>query len=354
MYRDNVSPASILIVKTSSLGDIIQAFNVLDDLKNRFPKVSIDWAVEAKFYPVVSSHPLVRRAIPLEIKGKKNIFPGLRNLRKERYDLVFDLQGNTKSGVITMLSRAKKKVGFGLKTVREWPNILATNVRFEISKEKNIRLFYLELIEKFFTVQSSKDFEGVRFKVTEEEKSQVDQIVAKVPGEKKIMVCPGSKWPNKQLKKETFLTFLQKIEEEYRASFLLVWGSAEEKELAKFLSKHLKVSYVVDKLPINMWQNLMNETDLVIAVDSSALHLCGTTLAPSFSVFGPTSFETFKPIGSRHTGLQGRCPYGQVFVKQCPLLRSCMTGACMKDLKVVELFQAFQNQCDFLRLEQPL
>ena len=353
MYKDNILPSSILIVKTSSLGDIVQAFNLLDDLKNRFPNVSIDWAVEAVFFPIVSSHPLVRRAIPLDIKGRKNLFQGLKSLRKEKYDLVFDLQGNTKSGVITLLSRGKKKVGFGSKTVREWPNVLATNVRFNISKEKNIRIFYLELIENYFKKKSFGDFKGVRFKISEEEKKRLEKIVAKVPAKKTIMVCPGSKWPNKQLKLETLIQFLQKIEEEYEASFLLIWGSEEEKVLANQLREKLKVSHVVERLPISLWQNLMNEADLVIAVDSSALHLCGTTLTPSFSVFGPTAIDTFKPIGARHTGIQGQCPYGKVFVKQCPILKSCKTGACIKDLKVEELFQAFQSQCGFLRPLQP-
>ena len=163
------------------------------------------------------------------------------------------------------------------------------------------------------------------------------------------MVCPGSKWVNKQLKAETLIAFLKKIEGELKASFLLVWGDALEKELCEELNAHLKISHVVDKLPLAVWQNLMNEADLVIAVDSSALHLCGTTTTPSFSIFGPTAPKVFKPIGERHFAIQGKCPYGMVFEKQCPLLRSCPTGACIKEMTAEELFQAFQNQRVFLQ-----
>src|SRR5882724_4710863 len=112
MYKDPVNPASILIVKTSSLGDIIQAFNVLDDLHNRFPTASIDWAVEASFHSIVAAHPLVRRAIPLAIKRRRNLWGALRALRQDRYDLVFDLQANCKSGLITLLARGGIKVGY--------------------------------------------------------------------------------------------------------------------------------------------------------------------------------------------------------------------------------------------------
>lgn len=353
MYKDHLLPSSILIVKTSSLGDIIQSFNVLDAIHKIIPGVQIDWVVEALFCPIVEAHPLVRKAIPLDIKGRKNLFQGIRGLRKERYDLILDLQANTKSGAITLLARGKNKVGYGLRSVREWPNILATKTRFDISKEKNIRVFYLELIEKYFGTLPKDDFEGVRFLISDREKGEIQKILRKVPGTNKIMVCPGSKWPNKQLNEGTLAAFLKRIETEYNASFLLIWGASDEKELCERLKVQLRTSLVVNKLSIPMWQNLINETDLVIAVDSSALHLAGTTQTPSFSIFGPTSFEVFKPIGKRHFGIQGRCPYNQHFLKQCPILRSCSTGACMKDFKVEELFQAFQSQCGFLQRESP-
>lgn len=331
------------------MGDIVQSFNVLDDLHRRFPGISVDWAVEASLFSIVAAHPLVRKAIPLDIKRRKNLFSSLRELRREKYDLVFDLQGNCKSGVITLLSRGKVKVGYDFKSVREWPNILATHLRFNVSKQKNIRLFYLELLERYFQKPISTEIEGVRFNIQPEEKGKIAHILSKVPAGPKIMVCPGSKWVNKQLKGDTLTIFLKMIELKYEASFLLIWGDEAEKQLSLGIAKELWRAYVVEKLAIPTWQNLMNEVDLVIAVDSSALHLCGTTSTPSFSIFGPTSPQIFKPIGQKHFAFQGPCPYRRTFEKQCPVLRSCPTGACMRDLKAEELFRAFQNQCGFLQ-----
>src|SRR3989344_3286320 len=150
MYSDSSIHLQILIIKTSSLGDIIQAFPILNALLRRFPRASIDWVVEEALAPLVSAHPLVRKTIPFNIQGlKKNglrasawksLWSSLRELRRDRYDLVFDLQANTKSGLLTALARACAKVGFGPKSVREWPNLLATNVRFDIPRQLNIRL----------------------------------------------------------------------------------------------------------------------------------------------------------------------------------------------------------------------
>lgn len=350
MYKDALLPATILIVKTSSLGDIVQTFTVLDDLKTRFPNVAIDWAVEALFYPIVAAHPLVRRAIPLDIKGRKNLWKGLKDLRREKYDLAFDFQGNCKSGVITYLSRAEVKVGYGMKSVREWPNVLGTHLRFNVSKEKNIRYFYLGLVESYFNSLAASEKGGVRFQINEQETARVAEILKPAAQTMKLMVCPGSRWVNKQMRPETLAAFLKKIEENFDVTFFLIWGDEMEKALCHQISSLLKRACIVDKLPIPTWQNLMSQVDLVIAVDSSALHLCGTTSTPSFSIFGPTSSHVFKPLGERHFAIQGACPYGRSFEKICPVLRTCPTGACMKELKVEELFAAFQNQCAFLRL----
>lgn len=353
MYKESLFPASILIVKTSSLGDIIQAFNVLDDLHRRFPSTSIDWVVEPSFYSIVSAHPLVRRAIPFDLKKRGSFWEGVRNLRGVKYDLVFDIQGNCKSGLITFFARSKVKVGYGLKSVREWPNVLATNIRYPISKQKNIRLYYLDLIAAYFNEAASSDIQGVRFKIGDKERERVAQILARASAKKKIMVCPGSRWENKQVSLKTFASFLQKIEKKTGASFFLVWGADSEKSFCEELASHLEQGIVIDKLPLPTWQNLMSEVDLVIAVDSSALHLCGTTATPSFSIFGPTSPHVFKPLGKNHVALQGPCPYGRVFEKQCPVLRTCPTGGCIKNLTAEELFEAFQNQCGFLQCGSP-
>ena len=260
--------------------------------------------------------------------------------------MVFDLQGNCKSGLVTLFSRSREKVGFGRKSVREWPNILATNSRFEISSAFNIRLQYVGLIQQFFQDQSDVKPDGVRFRIRPEEKSIIQKLLdgPELKRKMRVMVCPGSKWVNKQLPMETLFSFISKIEQSMNSSFLLVSGSDEERNYCHSLHQRLSsCSSIVDRLDLPLWQNLMNEMDLVIAVDSSALHLCATTSTPSFSVFGPTSPEIFKPIGANHFAFQGACPTCQVFEKQCPFLRSCKAGDCIRQINPDELFHHFWN-----------
>ena len=339
------SPQSILIVKTSSLGDVVQSFPVLQYLKERFPEVSIDWAISKELEGLVSSHPHIRKVIPIDFQSFRSLASAISSMRKITYDVLFDLQGNCKSGLITLLALAKKKVGFGLGSAREWPNIFATNHRFIISRRQNIRLFNLELVQLFFKDHQPFTIREDLLNLQEGDQARIEGILAKgCLKTVRIMVCPGSKWINKQLPVDTWKQFLLKISSYLNASFFFMWGSESEKKECEELCAALNGKNVlVDKLPLAVWQNLMNEMNLVLAVDSSALHFCGTTKTPSFSIFGPTSLKVFKPVGQKHLGIQGTCPYKQSFEKQCPLLRKCLTGACIRELDENVLFEAFQK-----------
>jgi heptosyltransferase-1 len=81
----------VLIVKTSSLGDIIQSFGVLDYLHNKFPGVEVDWVVESSLQSIVSAHPLVHKAIPVDTKSIRKKWSGIvaaiKTLREQQYDL---------------------------------------------------------------------------------------------------------------------------------------------------------------------------------------------------------------------------------------------------------------------------
>ncbi len=339
----------ILIVKSSSLGDIIQSFPVLNYLHRLFPGCKIDWVVEEHLTTIVQAHPLVRKAISIpmqklkkqffKVQGWKDLFASILLLRKERYERIFDLQGNCKSAVITFLSRGELKIGFDLFSVREWPNVLATKVRFFVPKEMNIRLQYLSLMQQFFLASDpdfEQEFQGVEFHIDDSEKALILPYCKKGT----TMVCPGSKWLNKQLPLRTWIDFLNQTQEKLQTRFLLVWGSLEEREHCLAIQRECKESEVLEmRLKIPTWQYLMNQMDLVIAVDSSALHLCGTTKTQSFSIFGPTSALVFRPPGKNHFALQGKCPYGKIFHKQCPALRTCQTGACIRELTADFLFK---------------
>ena len=112
-----MSPSRILIVKTSSMGDVVHALPVVADIQAHLPGVQIDWLVESAFAPIPQMHPGLRRVLPMAWrKWRGQLLSGstwaaigaLRHqLRDERYDLVLDLQGLLKSALWARQARPR-------------------------------------------------------------------------------------------------------------------------------------------------------------------------------------------------------------------------------------------------------
>jgi heptosyltransferase I len=357
---------SILIIKTSAIGDVIQTFPVLEYLRLRFPDAQIDWVVEQEIAPLLRAHPQVNNVIEVRTRSwKKAPFSSQtlsecrafnKKLRSTTYDLLFDLQGNTKSAVITSCAKAKAKIGFDWKSVREKSNLLVTNQRISVPTNINVRLKYLKLVQGYFNDDSEFAIQGIPLRISEEESLRLKQICQdpRLSKRPRLMVCFGSKWANKRMETATLTYLLQRIAADCDPSFLFIFGNEEEKGIAEGLDAHFNErSIPVGDLSLPLWQALMWEVDGVIAVDSAALHLCGTTQTPSFSVFGPTLPSYFKPMEARHVAVRGNCPYQRTFSSQCPVLRTCPTGACIHQLPVDDLFRSFK-EWSVTHLEQAL
>lgn len=346
----------VLIVKTSALGDIIQTYPVIRYIKQHFPHAQIDWAVEERCAELVQKHPLIRKTVCINTKQwrKFNEIKKFRQvLRDEEYDVVFDLQGNIKSGIITSQARSKNKVGFGLAAVPEWPNLLFTNRRYNPPKNQNIREDYLHLVKSYFLHKTdsvehkeSQTSQEPLLCLSLEEHESILRIMQNplLHDNQKVMVCPGSAWRNKQMTLETLENFLGKVQKLLNCVFIFVWGTSEEHVIAQHLSDSFPGKAVlIDRLPLPALQNLMTHMDLIIAMDSLPLHLAGTTNTPTFSIFGASSGQKYHPLGRQNQFFQGSCPYGRVFEKRCPVLRTCKTGACIRSLTAAEVFNALNE-----------
>lgn len=331
----------ILIVKTSSLGDIIHCFPVIAYLREKFPTSQIDWVAEKGCQELLTRNPEIRNVHEINTKKwRKEIFSKTtrlefrqfkKNLKTHTYDVVFDLQGNCKSGLITFLANGKKKIGFGAKTVPEWPNLLATKNRYNPPPNINIRNAYLHLVQTFFQdFQEPKTF-SILLHISDEESSQIQSLLQKSNGKKNVVICPGSIWKNKMLPTKTLEQLMEHLPE--NPYFFLLWGNEYEAKIADALHQAFpNRSFIMPKLSLACLQNFFSKVDQVVSMDSLPLHLAGTTNTETLSFFGPSLANVYKPIGKQHSHIQGQCPYGLLFEKRCPKLRTCSTGACQRTL----------------------
>ena len=121
-------PMRILLIKTSSLGDVVHNLPVVSDLRRRYPDAQIDWVVEEGFLDIPRLHPGLRRVIPIALRRWRRSLLGsatwgeIRSFRatlqEERYDLAIDTQGLLKSALITRMARGKR-CGYAAASARE-------------------------------------------------------------------------------------------------------------------------------------------------------------------------------------------------------------------------------------------
>lgn len=342
----------ILIVKTSALGDIVHLFPTIAFLKEIHPDCEIDWVVEEPCSALVEANPHINQVIPVRSKKWRKeclslatwaeIRTAIRTLRAKEYDVVFDFQGNIKSGLFTFFAKSRCKVGFGKSTVSETPNRLFTNLQVDPPSGLNVRNEYIALAEAWGQ-KKAHYLASTLLRLTDAEKTQLNRLLQQRVLNRNIMVCPGSNWPNKQLAPGSLTGLLKRIDGNMSCKFWLIYGTAAEKKRVEAMQGQLKDAIVVEKLSLPLLQNLMAHMDQVIAVDSVALHLAGEAEVATFAVFGPSLAAKFSPFGPNHCTVQGRCPYGKVFPRRCNILRSCSTGACIHDLEVDQLYTKYMQ-----------
>jgi heptosyltransferase-1 len=341
----------ILIVKTSSLGDIIQSFSAVALIKKHDPEAEIDWVAEKPFCELLESHPSIHRVIPIEarkwkkgvLKNRRSIGEAFSNLRKESYDLLYDLQGNIKSGLITFFAKAKKKVGYTFSSAPEWPASLFLSKRHPVDLHAPIAQQYLSLIQRDLNLPNNPVEWGIQLHISSEEEKWINRELREV-SKPCFMICMGSQWENKKLSLPCWREFLEKLEGKFSPYFFFVWGSEKEKVEAETLQAAFpERSRVLPRMRLPVWQRFMERMDHILTVDSGALHLAATTSTPTFSIFGPSQAEVYGPLGKQHQTFQGSCPYGVSFDKRCPKLRTCKTGACLKGIASSFLLENFTS-----------
>ena len=277
----------ILLVKTSSLGDVIHNLPVVKDIESAFGHAAIDWVVELGFAQIPAMHPGLRRVIPCElrrwrktwyIKQTRREWDGfLRALRAERYDAIVDTQGLLKSALI---ARAALGTRFGL----DWR-----------SSREPLRAFYdrtFTVSWQMHAVERNRRLCGMALGY--EPIGAPDYGITSTPS-----VAP---W----LPQQPFLVFLHAtshprklwpvsrwIELGERAAQLgfgivLPWGSDAERQRACAIAQRLRVAVVPGKLELAEIAAVLVAAKAAVGVDTGLTHLAAAIGVPIVGIYGPT------------------------------------------------------------------
>ncbi len=326
----------VLLVKMSSMGDILHTFPALSDLQRARPDIHLHWVVEKPFVELAGWHPGAERIIPIEQRRwlrQRNraswqaFRQWRRELRKTAYDAVIDSQALTKSALIARQARRSGPLhGFHPRDIREKPaGWLVTN-RHRVDPDQHAINRQRALFAAAFgyTHEGAPDF-GIRDTV---------RAIASPPAQPRVMLIPGTTWANKHWHLPHWITLASELIAQGEA-VEIVWGSPGEQAMARQIREQCPEVVVPDeRLTIPQVAGRLAHARAAVGMDTGFSHIAGAVGTPTIALYGPTAPGHYGLLGA-HTGNESLALDCQpCHQRQCKWLPKGSTQAppCMREL----------------------
>ena len=342
----------ILIVRLSAIGDVVHALSVVVPLKKHYPGCRITWMIEEEAADILRSYSGIDRVIVLRrkrwlrqlksgqvTKALRQATAFVKTLRSMEYDLVLDFQGLFKSGIVSFLSRSKRKIGY--KNAREGSSLFysekapATDFNDHAIKRHQVILKHLGIndpeisYEPFFNVSDERAVDNLLDNIG------VDR------GKLLVTVHPAATWKTKVWPKEKVVELCDRLVNEFSCQVVLVGSYAEEPFLTDMASKAKnEVKNLAGKTKLSELACLISKSDLLVTTDSGPMHIACASASPVVAIMGPTAPWRTGPFGDDYRVVRHDLSCSPCFKRtECPL----MHHNCMKEISVEEVFKTCCN-----------
>jgi heptosyltransferase-2 len=309
----------ILIIQTAFIGDVILATSVIEKLSTHYPEARIDFLLRKGNEGLLQNNPGITRIFIWDKKKNKNrnLFRILGKIRKEKYDLVVNLQRFFSSGLLTAFSNGRIKVGFNK---NPFSFTFTSSVKHFVGQPENF-IHEVERNHSLIAPYTNAKVLKPRLYPSEYDAQAISQYQT-CPY---ICIAPASVWFTKQYPKEKWIEFINSVPETYKVYLL---GGVQDKLLCNEIigsSDRKGVEELCGKLSFLESAALMKDAKMNYVNDSAPLHIASSMNAPVCAVFcstipafgfGPLSDSSkiveVKEMTCRPCGLHGhkKCPEG--------------------------------------------
>ena len=318
----------VLIVKVSSLGDVIHTLPAVTDAHRAHKDLVFDWVVEESFVEVPGWHPAVKTVIPMAFRRwRRNLLKTYlgnefrafkRELQNVHYDLVIDAQGLIKSGIVSRLSRGLT-IGLSNRTIREPLATLFYNKVYSVPWTEHA----VDRVRQLFSraLQYNYDPNTVDYGI------DIKRIIGndKTGTNKRIVFLHGTTWHTKHWP-EYYWRHLAFLAAESGFKVLLPWGNAEERQRAEFIARDNSMVTVLDRQSLSGLAKHILQSTGVIAVDTGLGHLAAALKKPTVSLYGPTNPDLSGTFGVKQLHLNSTLNCAPCVKKVCTYTGPAVTG----------------------------
>ncbi len=293
----------VLVIKLRAIGDVIMATPVIDNLRAAWPQARIDFLTEKMCLPIVKDHPEIEEHLVFDRAAlEKNSKIGalgqnldfLRRLRRNRYDVVFDLFGNPRTALFTLATGAKYRVGYNFRGRKYAYNIVVENRGDRIHEV----LFNLDaLLAVGVPVTTTR----LRVETGEEHKRFAGDFFRQAGLNRAVVgLNVSGGWYTKKWPLQAFAGLADRLVEKYGVSILIFWGPGERDEATEVQKMMQQPSVLAPKSDLQQLAALLEKTDILISNDSGPLHLATAVGTRVVGIYGPTRPDLQGPWGDWH------------------------------------------------------
>ena len=315
---------SILIILMGSLGDVARGLCLVSYIKNNLPGSRVTWLVEPMCAELVGFHPRIDKMIifnrPKNILGVWDLY---KILLREHFDITLDLQRHFKSGFFSLLSGAKRRIGFNRRNAMEL-NWIFNNEHIDYVSDELPKLhYYLKFTECLGLPEpASLEFGLSSF----DERYTGPDIISKI-NESFIAVVMGSSWESKDWFFEGYYRLVKDILSAGKRRIVLLGDRSQvssSAELCEKVGSHDLIN-LVGKTSILGLVAVLKAAAAGVGPDSGPGHLAAAVGTPYVTLFGPTSPKLAAPYKCEHLVVQSDVDCVACYKKRCPDLdRRCM------------------------------
>jgi lipopolysaccharide heptosyltransferase I len=331
---DRMDARRIAIIKPSALGDIVHSLPVLTALRARFPNARITWVVNRAYEPLLAGHPDLTDTLPFDRSAFRGLRSALRagwafagELRRRQFDLVIDLQGLLRSGLMAWLCGSPIRVGFA--DAREGSRYAYTHKLRSPARGAAHAVDRMWTVAEAFGVGHLPKTFRVPLQTAEVEAARAELAALPRPV---IAVAVGAKWVTKRWPPAHFAEVLNRAHAGSRASAVFI-GTDEDTAAAQQVAAALRGPSLTltGQTPLPRLAAVLSVADVVLGNDTGPLHLAAAIGRPCVAPYLCTKVMLHGPYG------HGNCVETSVACAGS-YLKKCRNMICMPELTADRLW----------------
>ena len=330
----------ILLIKPSSLGDIVHAMPTCAAIRRAYPKARLTWLVKHEWAGLVERIDGVDRVWPVE-PTFKGWLSQVSPLRAEHFDLVVDLQGLFRSAAIGWFSGSSLLVGFA--------NGREGSPRF-YSKRVSVPQSEMHAVDRYLLVAKAvgaleSGAPEFRFRIPQNDYHEVDRVLSRfgvTPGTSWVAMNVSARWQTKRWPLTSFAEVADRLQQEGFGAVVMIGGPNERADIAE-VNKMMKTPAVdlAGATTVGLLPALLSRASLLITNDSGPMHIAAAVGTPIVALFGPTSAIRTGPYGVGHAVLTGKVPCSPCFSRTC---HNTVLLECLKMVSPQQVLAAARAQ----------